>query len=139
MKKLLGIVAVVLLIACVVIFYPRQTQQNIQIHIKANSFSSRDEGVSGEVKDVVFDYLLPLLERKLDNAQDLLNMHKNNIQNIINSYLYTKNIVYRCQVCVENTNNKTTNFDTKFCGSYIIISLGKGQGNDNTYELKLKC
>lgn len=138
MKKLLGVVTVILLIACVVIFYPRQTPQYIKVHIKANSFMTSDKQICSETKDIVEDYLSPLMKNSKDNSspKDILTAHKNNIQNIVNSYLYSKNISYRCKVNIGT--NKSENNDAGGSGETLIIELGKAQGQDNTLVFSIK-
>lgn len=97
-----------------------------------------DKQICSETKDIVEDYLSPLMKNSKDNSspKDILTAHKNNIQNIVNSYLYSKNISYRCKVNIGT--NKSENNDAGGSGETLIIELGKAQGQDNTLVFSIK-
>lgn len=96
-----------------------------------------DKQICSETKDLVEDYLSPLMKdsKGCSTPKDILTAHKNNIKNIVNSYLYSKNISYRCKVNIgtnKSENNETDSSET------LIIELGKAQGQDNTFVFSIK-
>lgn len=136
MKKLFGILSVIILILGIIIFYPREDTKYLRVHIKANSNLSCDQSIKYEVKDLVCDYLTPLFLdcQDIENAKNILDKNLSNIELILNSFLKTKGFTYSAIAKLNNEFFPTRVYDELILndGYYdaLIIYLGEGAGDN---------
>lgn len=136
MKKLFGILSVIILILGIIIFYPRQDTKYLRVHIKANSNLSCDQSIKYEVKDLVCDYLTPLFLdcQDIETAKNILNKNLSNIELIVNSFLKSKGFTYSATAKLNNEFFPTRVYDELILndGYYdaLIIYLGEGTGDN---------
>lgn len=136
MKKLFGILSVIILILGIIIFYPRQDTKYLRVHIKANSNLSCDQSIKYEVKDLVCDYLTPLFLdcQDIETAKNILNKNLSNIELVVNSFLKSKGFTYSAIAKLNNEFFPTRVYDELILndGYYdaLIIYLGEGAGDN---------
>lgn len=136
MKKLFGILSVIILILGIIIFYPKQDTKYLRIHIKANSNLSCDQSIKYEVKDLVCDYLTPLFLdcQDIETAKNILDKNLSNIELILNSFLKSKGFTYSAIAKLNNEFFPTRVYDELILndGYYdaLIIDLGEGTGDN---------
>lgn len=136
MKKLFGILSVIILILGIIIFYPRQDTKYLRVHIKANSNLSCDQSIKYEVKDLVCDYLTPLFLdcQDIETAKNILDKNLSNIELILNSFLKSKGFTYSAIAKLNNEFFPTRVYDELILndGYYdaLIIYLGEGTGDN---------
>lgn len=136
MKKLFGILSVIILILGIIIFYPRQDTKYLRVHIKANSNLSCDQSIKYEVKDLVCDYLTPLFLdcQDIETAKNILDKNLSNIELILNSFLKSKGFTYSAIAKLNNEFFPTRVYDELVLndGYYdaLIIYLGEGTGDN---------
>lgn len=136
MKKLFGILSVIILILGIISFYPRQDTKYLRVHIKANSNLSCDQSIKYEVKDLVCDYLTPLFLdcQDIETAKNILDKNLSNIELILNSFLKSKGFTYSAIAKLNNEFFPTRVYDELILndGYYdaLIIYLGEGTGDN---------
>lgn len=136
MKKILTVFLVICLIACFVIFYPKQETKYLRVHIKANSNLMQDTNIEYKVKDLVCNYLTPLFLdcNEIDKAINILNNNLHNIQLTVNSFLKEEGKSYACTISLNNEYFPTRVYDGIILedGYYeaLNICLGEGKGDN---------
>ena len=113
---------------------PKPNYEYLRIHVRANSNSETDQSVKMEIKDLLVDYLTPLVsscETKND-AIVALNVQKPNLERLINSFLYSRGFDYKASVKIDNEEFPLRVYEgvTLQEGFYdaVIVNLGKAEG-----------
>lgn len=116
---------------------PKSPQKEyLRLHIRANSNYHVDQEIKYSVRDVVVDYLTPFIAEcnTKQKAQNMLLSQKDNLKQIIDSFLKRKGFNYTSTVTIKNEY-----FPTRIYSNYtlnegyydaIIIELGSGKGNN---------
>jgi len=110
--------------------------QYLRIHIRANSNGKADQAVKYEVRDLVVNYLSPLVENCSSKHQAISVVKENEsaVNQLIEGLLRKKGFNYGCKITVKNENFPTRVYQdvTLEAGYYdaIIIELGKAEGEN---------
>lgn len=134
MKKIITIFLVVcslfLICGC------SNSQEYLRVHIRANSNSEEDQNVKYLVKDVVVEYMTPLLENA-ENKDDVISIIENNKENLItliDGVLLSQGFNYGCSIEIKNEFFPTRSYDnfTLNADYYdaLIVNLGNATGNN---------
>ncbi len=108
----------------------------LRIHIRANSNSQVDQSVKYEIKDKLVSYLTPYIANcnTKQDAVNLLNEKKGQLENIIDNLLYSKGFDYKSNVVVRNEMFPTRVYKdfTLQQGFYdaVIVELGRAKGDN---------
>ena len=100
------------------------------------SNSEEDQNVKYLVKDVLVEYMSPLLEsaKSKEEVIAIINNNEDNIVNLINSVLIQNGFNYGCSVDIDNEYFPTRVYDNKtLIADYydaFIVNLGSGAGNN---------
>ena len=111
-------------------------EEYLRIHIRANSNEEQDQGVKYAVRDVLLDYLTPLIaECKSKKAlQNTLKQHIVEIESVADGVLLSKGFDYKSKVEITAEEFPTRVYQdlTLTAGYYdaIIVNLGSGEGNN---------
>lgn len=135
MKKIivccLSILCAVFLVGCV-----STSNSYLRVHIRANSNSEADQNVKYLIKDVVVEYLSPLLvdcKSKVD-VVDVITNNIDNTKRLINNVLKDEGFDYGCEIEINNEFFPTRTYDelTLEADYYdaLIIKLGSGEGDN---------
>ncbi len=138
MKKVLAVVAVLLIIVAVVAAMPQKSSKTdfLRIHIRADSNSAEDQNVKYVVKNAVVEYLAPFLTEATSKtaAMKIVNKQLRGIKTVCDSVLREngKNYVATVKLCEEQFPDRCYNGVTLEAGVYdaLIIELGSGSGNN---------
>ena len=113
-----------------------ENEDYLRVHIRANSNSEEDQNVKYFVKDVVVEYMSPLL-KNVEKKADVVTIvcdNKANIKTIVDTVLNEKGFNYGCEIEINNEYFPTRSYDnfTLNAGYYdaIIVKLGGGAGNN---------
>ena len=108
----------------------------LRLHIRANSNSEIDQNVKYQIKDLMVDYLTPLLcevESK-EEAIDVINENKQKITTTCINYLTNKGFSYGVNVKINNEYFPTRTYQntTLESGYYdaVIVELGQAEGDN---------
>lgn len=134
MKKVLTMFLVVvglfLLCGC------SNSQDYLRVHIRAHSNSEEDQNVKYLVKDVVVEYMTPLLENA-KNKSDVISIIEENADELIiliDGVLLNQGFEYGCSIEIKNEFFPTRSYDnlTLSADYYdaLIVNLGSGNGNN---------
>ena len=108
----------------------------LRIHVRANSNSLVDQEIKYLIKDEVVKYLTPIVANcsSKEDAVELLNIHKNAINRLIEGLLVENGFNYGAKTTVKEENFPTRVYEgvTLLAGYYdaLIIELGSGQGDN---------
>ena len=108
----------------------------LRIHVRANSNSDEDQQIKYEVKDVLVDYLTPLLEnaKTLDKAKAVLEQNLETLSNLATDYLNENGFCYGAKAKINNEFFPTRSYEdlTLESGFYdaLIVELGAAEGNN---------
>ena len=108
----------------------------LRIHIRANSNTITDQNIKYQVKDVVVEYMTPLIENCESKKEVIvvLNSNMNEMKMIINKFLLENGFDYGCNIKINNEFFPTRKYDdlTLKADYYdaLIIELGSGEGDN---------
>ncbi len=143
MKRIVGILAIVLVFICVWmlgdgndIWQPSIATKILRFHVLANSDSEEDQMVKEKVRDAVGNYLQPLLEESkgLEETKQIVNDNMDSVIKVAKETLEQYGFDYEVTALVTNTN-----FPEKRYGSYVFpegdyealqIVIGEGEGQN---------
>lgn len=139
MKYILSFVGIVA-IAVGIFFCKEPSQENneeyVRIHISANSNSVQDQNIKYLVKDVVIEYLIPMLaeaENK-DDALKLVALNVVNIKTIVEKTLKNEEVDYGCQISIAEEEVPTRKYGDLVVATGVYdclkIDLGEAQGDN---------
>lgn len=138
MKKTFIIVGLVLLIIVCAVSIPQKEikYDYLRLHIRANSNTEVDQNVKYKIKDVMVDFLTPLL-CDVESKEKALSIVDENIESIkllcVNE-LYRNGFNYSVNVKVNNEYFPTRTYQntTLESGYYdaVIVELGKAEGDN---------
>lgn len=138
MKKNLFIILILFfIIFSVALFLPEQKDYDyLRIHIRANSNLTIDQNVKYQVKDELVKFLAPHFANvsSKNDAINIVNKLKNNMENICNNKLKENNFNYFAKIKVNNEYfpTRTYNNTTLEAGYYdaVIVELGEAKGDN---------
>lgn len=138
MKKICISFSLILIIVLSAIFLQgtNQTTEYLRIHIRANSNSQEDQSVKYEVKDIVTNYLTPIIENAQSKTEAIttIETNKSAINGLIDQHLKEKGFNYRSniKICQEEFPTRIYDNVTLEAGIYdaIIIELGTATGDN---------
>jgi len=139
MKRLCAIFFLFLIIITLVVVdvnKPKQNNEYLRIHIRANSNSQIDQNVKYLVKDKIVDYLTPIISscKTKDDFENEISKNINNIECIANKVLAQNSFVYESKAYLNNEYFPTRSYDELVLedGFYdaLIIELGSGEGDN---------
>jgi len=108
----------------------------LRLHIRANSNSEIDQKVKYEVKDLMINYLTPILceVKTKQQAMDIVNKHKSLIVNKCVELLKRKGFNYFVNIKINNEFFPTRTYaNTTLSSGYydaVIVELGAAQGDN---------
>lgn len=135
-------VALVAVVGFLLIPFKNSTSANIsnetylRIHVRANSNSDEDQQIKYALKDVLVDYLTPILENveTAHQAKIVLNEQLENISNISTDFLKENGFSYSANAKINNEFFPTRSYEdlTLESGYYdaLIVELGEAKGNN---------
>lgn len=111
--------------------------QILRFHVLANSNSEEDQNLKLEVKQLLIDTMYEDLENEELSKEELItyiNEHKNELNNIAESYMSSKGFNYSADIRIEQCYFPTKIYgDVTFpCGTYdaVRVLLGNGSGKN---------
>ncbi len=115
---------------------PQYTEQYLRIHIRADSNDGAAQSVKYEVRDVLVQYLTPLVAEysTTEKAVEGVRKHLSHLAEIATQTLKNKGFDYGATAML-----KTEEFPTRIYGEYalpkgeylaLIVNLGSGQGDN---------
>ena len=143
MKKIVAlcllVIAVCLTIGVCYTNISKNTKSNadfLRIHIRANSNLVVDQAVKYEIKDVIVEYLTPMIAN-CKTKQDVVNVVESEshaLKNLADSILKQKGFEYVANVKINNEYFPTRTYQdcTLESGFYdaVIVELGSAEGNN---------
>lgn len=136
MKRVVAIVALLVVIVCLLFCFKEEEKSYLRIHIRANSNTQADQDIKYKIKDDVINYLTPLVS-KCDSFEGVIKCLDENLLNIeciVDEILAQNNFAYRCDavLCNEYFPTRTYENFTLDSGYYdaLIIKLGTGEGDN---------
>ena len=108
----------------------------LRIHIRANSNSVEDQNIKYLIKDVVVEYMSPLLKdaNSKNDAIQIIESNSANLKQIIDGVLTQNGFNYECSISINNEFFPTRTYDdlTLESGFYdaLIVNLGNAVGNN---------
>lgn len=140
MKQILAIFFLMaLMIGGVLIFGEQKKQTNqsfLRIHIRANSNSEADQNIKYQVKDILVEYLTPLLTEgtTILKAKEIVKNQLLNLESITNKVLGENNFDYSSKALINNEVFPTRAYEEFVLesGYYdaLIVNLGTGEGDN---------
>ncbi len=108
----------------------------LRIHIRANSNLEVDQNIKYSIKDAVVEYLTPKIAnvKTKEDALNMVNGNKENIESLANNILKQNNFKYVCSMELQEEF-----FPTRVYGEYslpadfydaIILNLGEAKGDN---------
>lgn len=114
----------------------KYNKEYLRIHIRANSNLGVDQDIKYEIKDVIVDFLTPVISscNTKSDFEKKLNDNLKNIECIANNILAQNNFDYKANAKINNEYFPTRSYDnlTLENGYYdaLIINLGSGEGDN---------
>lgn len=108
----------------------------LRVHIRANSNSEADQNVKYLVKDVIVDYMTPLLKDVTckQDVIDVINSNSSDLVILVNGVLKEQGFDYGCSIAIDNEFFPTRTYgDLTLVSDYydaLIVKLGSGGGNN---------
>ena len=108
----------------------------LRIHIRANSNAYYDQEIKYEVRDLVVNYLTPLVSNCTSKVQvlNVIENEKSSVKALIDQLLTKNGYNYRAKISVRNENFPSRVYEglTLQAGYYdaLIIELGDGVGDN---------
>lgn len=108
----------------------------LRIHIRANSNEQSDQNIKYEIRDLVVEYLTPIVKNCVSKSQaiQVLNKNKSTVKALIDGFLTKKGYKYCCKLSIREENFPTRIYEgvTLEAGYYdaLIIELGEGVGDN---------
>lgn len=108
----------------------------LRLHIRANSNSEIDQNIKYEIKDLMIDFLSPILceVKSKQQAIDIINNNKNDIKNKCLSLLRKRGFYYSVNIKINNEYFPTRTYSntTLESGYYdaVIVELGSAEGDN---------
>ena len=112
------------------------SENYFRVHIRADSNEEGAQEVKYEIRDVLVDYLTPLVAEYGDKqaAIDGVSKRLNELESLITQTLYEKGFSYGARVQVRDERFPTRVYEgyTLPSGEYtaLIVTLGKGEGDN---------
>mgnify|MGYP001861486736 FL=1 len=140
MKYILSFVGIVT-IACAICFCGNGNKSSnddyMRIHVVANSNSDFDQNLKYKVKDVVVDFLIPLLSEaeNKEEAAEIISTNLNKIQEIANATLKFEGASYSANVAVKQENLPDRAYDDLVleAGVYDCLNIELGNANGDNW------
>ena len=132
----LGILIIVVLIVGFCGKGETTEKEYLRIHIRANSDSETDQSIKYEIKDIVVDYLTPLVKSVTTKEQaiSLLEREKINVNRLIDGVLAKNGFDYKSKIYIRNEKFPTRVYDDLVLkeGFYdaVIVELGDAKGDN---------
>ncbi|MEG2014269.1 MAG: stage II sporulation protein R [Clostridia bacterium] len=139
MKKIVVIVLCLFTVVMGILLFPQRAtldEDCLRIHIRANSNSTDDQNIKYVVKDVVVDYLTPLLSeaKTKSEAKRIVLSNFNKIKEVADDVLKANGYSYRSNIVLHREEFPTRQYDDIVfeAGEYdaLIVNLGEGVGNN---------
>ena len=108
----------------------------LRIHIRANSNTIEDQNIKYLVKDVMVEYMTPLLSdaKSKEEAVEIIEDNFNNLTQLVNEVLAQNGFNYTCSIVINNEFFPTRSYEdlTLDSGFYdaVIVNLGEATGNN---------
>lgn len=108
----------------------------LRIHIRANSNSEEDQNIKYFIKDIMVEYMEPLLQdvNSKEKAVQVFQENKENLIELIDGVLLESGFDYSCHIEINNEFFPTRSYDDIVLesGYYdaLIVNLGSGNGNN---------
>lgn len=137
-KKMFAIFILISIVAIGALFLPKQNNNidYLRLHIRANSNSQIDQDIKYEIKNILVEYLAPYFSNvsSKQEAINLVEQHKTNIEGICDSMLELNGFNYVSNVKVNNEYFPTRTYSntTLQSGYYdaVIVELGESKGDN---------
>lgn len=139
MKKLLPALCLVLILVLLCAIGCSQTVEEkdfLRIHIRADSNDADDQAVKLKVRDVVVNYLTPVLANvsDFDGAKKTVESHLSTLKSIAEQVLRSEGFLYGATVEIRREKFPTRTYGnvTLLAGVYdaIVFNLGTGSGDN---------
>ena len=136
--KVLSVLFLIGLIIFGVTLIPTKTVEYdyLRLHIRANSNSEIDQNVKYKIKDLMVNYLTPLLcnVKTKEQAIEIVNLNKNEIANKCINLLNENGFNYSANIKINNEYFPTRTYQntTLESGYYdaVIVELGEASGDN---------
>ena len=134
-----NIIIFMLLLLSVVGFVGCENKNNndyLRIHIRANSNNEEDQNVKFFIKDIVVEYMTPLLvdAKNKNDVMLIIEENKRELIHVVDMALQSQGFDYGCSISINNEFFPTRNYDglTLDADYYdaLIVNLGSGDGNN---------
>lgn len=138
MKKICISLAFILIIVLSAILLKGSAEKTeyLRIHIRANSNEQVDQDIKYRVKDLVVNYLTPIIENATDkkDAIDRIQSSQSAVNGLIDRFLCDNGFSYGAKIELRKEEFPTRVYDdvTLYAGVYdaVIIELGNGTGDN---------
>ena len=114
----------------------QNNQEFLRIHVRANSNAEQDQNVKYKIKDLVINWLTPIIAdcHSKDDTAKVISQNKNKLTYIIDEVLKSNGFEYSSHVAIKNEVFPTRVYEglTLESGYYdaVIVELGKAQGDN---------
>ena len=108
----------------------------LRIHIRANSNQMVDQNVKYEIKDVLVEYLTPMIAscKTKQDVVEVIESHRQSLKNLADEVLREKGFDYQANIKINNEYFPTRTYQdcTLESGFYdaVIVELGSAEGNN---------
>ena len=126
----------ILVVSVICLNYPKETNEYLRIHVRANSNLEVDQNVKYKVKDAVVEFLTPYIAEcdTKQKAQQMLEENKEKLTQVANAQLKKEGFSYSARVEIKQEIFPTRVYKnlTLDSGIYdaIILYLGEGTGDN---------
>lgn len=138
MKKFCISLCLILIIVMSAVIFQNSAERTeyLRIHIRANSNGYDDQSIKYLVKDLVVEYLTPIVKSasSFNDAIRLVESEKEVVNRLIDSFLAKNGFNYKSDISIKEEEFPTRVYDdlTLEAGVYeaVIINLGSGEGDN---------
>ena len=132
----LFLIAIIMVIIAVGTNTTSTNNEYLRIHIRANSNSKYDQSIKMDIKDVVVNYLTPLVAEcdSKSKAISMLNNEQKNLEKVINNELKLRGYSYKSNVKIANEKFPVRVYENVTLGEgfydAVIVELGNAEGDN---------
>ena len=138
MKKLCisFLIGIIIVLSALCISCSAQKTEYLRIHVRANSNLDADQEIKYQIKDLVVEYLTPILTNCASKQESfaLIEAHKDSVNRLIDGFLAENGKKYRAKVELKQEAFPTRVYNDVVLESGVydalIITLGEGLGDN---------